>query len=53
MGLTGISQIEVGGRGVIGESVAYDLNLGSDMMRNYACLDVLPSALQAVSREST
>jgi hypothetical protein len=31
IGLTGVSQIEVGERGVIAESVAYDLNLESDL----------------------
>jgi hypothetical protein len=33
IGLTGISQILVGERGVIAESVAYDLNEASDMLR--------------------
>ena len=33
IGLTGVSQIEVGSRGVIGETVAYDLNSASDMLR--------------------
>jgi hypothetical protein len=33
MGLTGISEIEVGHRGVIAERVAYDLNLASDALR--------------------
>ena len=33
MGLTGISRIEVGERGVISECVAYDLNLASDLLR--------------------
>ena len=32
IGLTGVSQIEVGERGVIAETVAYDLNLASDML---------------------
>jgi hypothetical protein len=32
IGLTGITQIEVGQRGVIGESVAYEANLASDML---------------------
>jgi hypothetical protein len=33
IGLTGVTQIEVGERGVIGESVAYEANLASDMLR--------------------
>ena len=33
IGLTGISQIVVGERGVIAEGVAYDLNEASDMLR--------------------
>jgi hypothetical protein len=33
IGLTGISRIEVGERGVVSESVAYDLNLASDLLR--------------------
>jgi hypothetical protein len=33
IGLTGVTQIEVGERGVIAESVAYDANLASDMLR--------------------
>jgi hypothetical protein len=32
VGLTGITQIELGERGVIAESVAYDCNLASDML---------------------
>jgi hypothetical protein len=32
IGLTGVSQIEVGERGVIAENVAYDLNLASDVL---------------------
>jgi hypothetical protein len=32
IGLTGVTQIEVGERGVIAESVAYDLNLASDVL---------------------
>jgi hypothetical protein len=32
IGLTGVSRIEVGDRGIIAESVAYDLNLASDML---------------------
>jgi hypothetical protein len=36
IGLTGVSEIEVGPRGVIAESVAYDLNLASDTLRR-AC----------------
>jgi hypothetical protein len=32
IGLTGVTQIEVGERGVIAEVVAYDLNLASDML---------------------
>jgi hypothetical protein len=32
IGLTGITQIEVGERGVIAESVAYDCNLASDVL---------------------
>jgi hypothetical protein len=33
IGLTGTSMIEVGTQGVIAESVAYDLNLASDLLR--------------------
>jgi hypothetical protein len=33
IGLTGVTQIDVGERGVIAESVAYDANLASDMLR--------------------
>jgi len=33
IGLTGVTQITVGEQGVIGESVAYDANLASDMLR--------------------
>jgi hypothetical protein len=33
IGLTGITRIEVGERGVISECVAYDLNLASDLLR--------------------
>ena len=33
LGLTGISVITVGERGVIAETVAYDLNLASDILR--------------------
>jgi hypothetical protein len=33
IGLTGITQIEVGEHGVIGESVAYESNLACDMLR--------------------
>ena len=32
IGLTGVTQIKVGEQGVIGESVAYDGNLASDML---------------------
>ena len=32
IGLTGVSRIEVGDRGVIAESVAYDLNLASGLL---------------------
>jgi hypothetical protein len=32
IGLTGISQIKAGPRGVLAESVAYDLNLASDLL---------------------
>jgi hypothetical protein len=32
-GLTGLSEIELGGLGVMNESVAYDLNLASDALR--------------------
>jgi hypothetical protein len=32
IGLTGISQIKAGPRGVLAESVAYDLNLASDVL---------------------
>jgi hypothetical protein len=33
IGLTGISAIKLGRRGLIAESVAYDLNLASDVLR--------------------
>jgi hypothetical protein len=33
IGLTGVSKIDVGQRGIIAESVAYDLNLASDTLR--------------------
>ena len=33
IGLTGVTQIEVGEQGVIGETVAYDGNLASDKLR--------------------
>jgi hypothetical protein len=33
IGLTGVTEIEIGERGVIGERVAYDGNLASDMLR--------------------
>ena len=33
IGLTGITNITIGHRGVIAESVAYDLNLASDVLR--------------------
>lgn len=36
IGLTGITQIEAGEQGVIGESVAYEGNLASDMLRRAA-----------------
>lgn len=36
IGLTGVTRIEVKERGVIGESVAYDGNLASDMIRRAA-----------------
>jgi hypothetical protein len=36
IGLTGITQIEVGEQGVIGESVAYECNLASDMLQRAA-----------------
>jgi hypothetical protein len=36
IGLTGVTQIEVGEQGVIGESVAYEGNLASDMLRRVA-----------------
>jgi hypothetical protein len=32
IGLTGVTRIKVGERGVIAESVTYDLNLASDML---------------------
>ena len=32
IGLTGVSRIEVGDRGVIAESIAYDLNLASGLL---------------------
>lgn len=34
LGLTGVTLITIGDRGVIAESVAYDLNLASDLLRN-------------------
>jgi hypothetical protein len=34
LGLTGITFITIGERGIIAESVAYDLNLASDVLRN-------------------
>jgi hypothetical protein len=36
IGLTGVTQIEVGDHGVIGESVAYEGNLACDMLRRGA-----------------
>jgi hypothetical protein len=33
IGLTGITRIDIGDRGVISERVAYDLNLASDLLR--------------------
>jgi len=36
LGLTGVTQIKVGAQGVIGESVAYEGNLASDMLRRAA-----------------
>jgi hypothetical protein len=36
LGLTGISKITVGPRGVIADSVAYDVNLASDLLRRRA-----------------
>jgi hypothetical protein len=36
IGLTGVTQIEVGEQGVIGERVAYEGNLASDMLRRAA-----------------
>jgi len=33
IGLTGVAEIEIGEQGVVAESVAYDLNLASDMLR--------------------
>ena len=33
LGLTGVTLITIGDRGVIAESVAYDLNLASDLLR--------------------
>ena len=36
IGLTGVTQIEVGTQGVIGESVAYEGNLASEMLRRAA-----------------
>jgi hypothetical protein len=36
VGLTGISKIKIGSRGVIADSVAYDLNLASDILRRRA-----------------
>jgi hypothetical protein len=34
LGLTGVTFITIGDRGVIAESVAYDLNLASELLRN-------------------
>jgi len=36
IGLTGVTQIKVGEHGVIGESVAYEGNIASDMLRRAA-----------------
>jgi hypothetical protein len=33
LGLTGVAEIEIGDRGVVGERVAYDLNMASDILR--------------------
>jgi hypothetical protein len=38
LGLTGVSEIEIGRLGVISEHVAYDLNLASDTLRHPALL---------------
>ena len=35
VGLVGVSEIEFGEHGVIAESVAYDLNMASDMLRRF------------------
>ena len=35
VGLTGVTRIEVGERGIIAESVAYDLNLASNLLRHF------------------
>jgi hypothetical protein len=40
VGLVGVSEIEFGEHGVIAESVAYDLNMASDMLRR--CGDQAP-----------
>jgi hypothetical protein len=39
LGLTGIAEIQIGERGVIAETVAYDLNLAADLLRR-ACTDL-------------
>ena len=36
IGLSGVTQIEVGEQGVFGENVAYDANMASDMLRQAA-----------------
>jgi|SRR5262245_1096352 len=36
LGLTGVATIKVGERGVIAETIAYDLNLASDLLRRGA-----------------
>jgi hypothetical protein len=36
LGLTGVAFITIGDRGIIAESVAYDLNLASDLLRDPA-----------------
>jgi hypothetical protein len=33
IGLTGVARMEIGERGVSAESVAYDLNVASDLLR--------------------
>jgi hypothetical protein len=51
LGLTGVSEIEIGRLGMISERVAYDLNLASDMLRHPTLLPGL--AMSARDRVRT